>query len=155
MYGRGGEAETSVPLFYFRLRYWFVLRAAAADDPVGTSFEVSVNVVEKAHDVRIGPLCRHHEDILCAVSERLTIDDTPVDDDVGKLVVTECLLCVDQRRRKSAAGPVLPVAPITSALVVKIAGEGVRIDDPILDRVRLRAFGGIGAEEGHSRRGGE
>ena len=49
------EAETGVLLVLFRLRHRFVLRAATADRPVGTCFEVRVNVIEKAHDVRVGP----------------------------------------------------------------------------------------------------
>src|SRR5258708_30634893 len=87
--------------------------------------------------VRIGPHCRHHEVITRGVADRVTIDDTAIDDDVLKLLVAESLQCVDQRRGKSAAGCILPVAPVTRAFVVKITNEGVLIDDTILDRVRF------------------
>src|SRR4029077_9564377 len=91
-----GEAETSVPLVNRRLSHRFVLRPPAPDHPVGTGFEVSVNVIEITHDVRIGPQCRHHEDIARAIANRSTIDDTTIDDNVLKLAVAEGLQCVDQ-----------------------------------------------------------
>jgi hypothetical protein len=121
-----------------------VLRPPAPDHPVGTRSEVSVNVIEIAHDIRIGSERRHHEDIARGVADRLTIYDTTIDDDILKLVVAECLQCVDQRRGKSAAGCILPVAPVTRAFVVKITNEGALIDDTIPDAVRFRVVVGVG-----------
>ena len=120
-----GEAETSVPLVNRRLNHRFVLRPPAPDHPIGTGSEIGINVIEIAHDVRIGSHCRHHEVIARRVADRVTIDDTAIDDDVLKLLVAESLQCVDQRRAKSAAGCILPVTPVTRAFVVKITNEGV------------------------------
>jgi hypothetical protein len=47
------------------------------------------------------------------------------------------------------------VTPQRCIAIIRITGEGVGIDDPILDAVRLRAFGGIGQERGHTRDEGE
>jgi hypothetical protein len=50
-----GEAETSVPLVNRRLSHRFVRRSPAPDHPIGTRSEIGVNIIEIAHDIRIGP----------------------------------------------------------------------------------------------------